>query len=139
MSNAFLSQLHLARSEAIKRNQRVAMCKSSDGALCADSGGWDQGWIVFNDANDDGRREPGELLLYQVAALPPGFRLLGNTNVSRYVSFAGTGGTLLTSGAFQAGTLTLCRLSAGAAEAREIIISSVGRPRIKRTTVASCV
>src|SRR4030095_9054162 len=37
-SNDFLSQLHLARGEAIKRNSHVVICKSGDGSSCSTSG-----------------------------------------------------------------------------------------------------
>lgn len=138
LSNAFLSQLHTARSEAIKRNARVALCKSPDGALCVTAGGWEQGWMVFHDANSNGVRDTQETVIYRVAALPTGFRLSGNSSVAKYVSFSGDGGTHLLSGAFQAGTLTLCKASESSAEAREIIINSVGRPRIRKTMVQMC-
>ena len=66
-------------------------------------------------------------------------RLSGNQNVSRYVSFTPTGATRLIGGGFQAGTLTVCRESAEAGEARQIILNAVGRPRVQRSTVASAV
>lgn len=138
LSNNFLSQLHVARSEAIKRNARAALCKSGDGLVCSSAGGWEQGWILFHDANNNGTREPAEPVLQRADALPPGYRLTGNLHVARYVSFSGTGTTRSTGGAFQAGTLTLCRVAATPGEAREVIISSVGRLRVKRTTVPNC-
>src|SRR6476660_324037 len=49
IANELLSSMHVARSEAIKRNSRVALCKSSDGNACANTGDWEQGWIVFHD------------------------------------------------------------------------------------------
>ena len=58
-ANDLLISLTLARSEAAKRHDRVALCKSADGACCASTGGWEQGWIVFHDANDNGKREGG--------------------------------------------------------------------------------
>lgn len=137
-ANTFMGQLHTARSEAIKRNARVAMCKSADGDTCAVKGGWEQGSLVFHDVDNDGKRDAQETVIYRIPALPAGFRLKGNSSVAKYVSFAATGGTLLASGAFQAGTLTLCRVSEGAGEAREIIINAVGRPRIRKTTVDLC-
>ena len=48
-SNAFLSSLRLARSEAQRRGGRVAVCKSANGESCTSSGGWEQGWIVFHE------------------------------------------------------------------------------------------
>lgn len=39
-----------ARSEAVKRGDRVSICASSDGATCSAAGTWSQGWIVFTDS-----------------------------------------------------------------------------------------
>jgi type IV fimbrial biogenesis protein FimT len=52
-SNELVSAMHVARSEAIKLNTRVSICESSDGANCAATGSWKEGWIVFVDANGD--------------------------------------------------------------------------------------
>jgi type IV fimbrial biogenesis protein FimT len=137
-TNTFVSGLHLARSEAIKRRTRVALCKSADGRVCAQAGGWEQGWIAFEDRNNNGQRDPSESLVQHIQALPHGWRVGGNQNVSRYVSFEATGETRLLSGGFQAGTITICRRSPAVAAARKIVINAVGRARVERTSVQSC-
>lgn len=137
-SNSFLSNLYLTRSEAIKRNARVVLCKSATGLSCATDGNWEQGWIVFHDVNNNATLDLGEVIIQREQALPPNLRLVGNIHVARYVSYSHFGTTKLTSGAFQAGTLTLCRQSLSSGEARHIIISSTGRPRIQKTTVTAC-
>ena len=134
--NGFVSHLYMARAEAIKRNSRVVVCKSPDGSTCATSGGWDQGWIVFHDANNDGLRGADEPVLAHEHAVPSTLRLTGNLNVVNYISFASTGATRLVGGGFQAGTLTLCRESAPGGEGRQIILNAVGRPRVQK--VATC-
>jgi type IV fimbrial biogenesis protein FimT len=138
LANTFLTSLHLARSEAIKRNTRVALCKSADGASCAANGRWDQGWIVFHDADNDAQVGVGEELIRIYEALPGTFALSGNNPVVSYVSYAPTGASRLTSGALQMGTVTLCRVAAGGEDARRIIISGTGRPRVEQANVASC-
>lgn len=138
-TNDLFGSLLLARSEAAKRHARVVVCRSFDGATCAPSGGWEQGWIVFHDANNDGLRQSGELLISRMQALPSDLRLFGNLNVSRYVSFAPTGEARLASGGFQAGTVTLCNPSLHGGDARQIVISATGRPRVQKAQVASCV
>ena len=137
-ANTYLSALYLARSEAIKRNSRTTLCKSADGLSCAANGGWHQGWIIFHDPNHNAAKEDTEVMVHQSPALPTSFRLVGNPNVAKYVSFDGIGGTRLASGAFQAGTLTLCRQSASGSEARQIVINSAGRPRVQKVVVATC-
>jgi type IV fimbrial biogenesis protein FimT len=132
LSNDFLSQLHLARSEAIKRNSRVAICKSGDGSSCSESGDWEQGSIVFHDANDNGLREVDEQLIQRGQPLPDDFRFTGNQNVRHYISFDPRGVT------HQAGALTLCSRSTEPVTARQVVISMVGRPRIKKTSLESC-
>ncbi|WP_052812842.1 GspH/FimT family pseudopilin [Desulfonatronum thioautotrophicum] len=63
VTNEFVSALNLARSEAIKRGGDVHVCRSSNGATCATSGHWGQGWLIA-DENDtpirvrEGLREP---------------------------------------------------------------------------------
>src|SRR5947209_2461821 len=50
-TNDLFAGMLMARSEAVKRRSRVALCKSSDGQSCTAAGGWEQGWIVFHDSN----------------------------------------------------------------------------------------
>lgn len=138
-SNAFLSYLHLARSEAIKRNSRVVLCKSADAVSCVTSGGWEQGWLVFHDANKNAVLDSGEEVIERAQPLPASLRMTGNQHVDSYVSFVPTGATQLVGGAFQAGTLTLCWQSAlGGGEARKIFLNAVGRPRVQKVTVSAC-
>lgn len=115
------------RSEALKRHQRVVLCVSGDGADCASEGGWEQGWIVFEDGNENGRRDADEPLMRTGEARPGRVGISGDGSVGRYVSYVASGRTQqLVTGAWQAGTLTIC--SEGLA--RRIIINRVGRPRI---------
>ncbi|MBC5768248.1 GspH/FimT family pseudopilin [Ramlibacter albus] len=137
-SNDLLANLRLARNESIKRRGRVALCKSADGSRCTSTGGWEQGWIVFHDTDNDGVRDEAEPIVHRVGALPVGWRLAGNANVARYISYDPSGTTKLLSGAFQVGTLTVCHASAGPTEARQVILSIAGRPRIQKTTVKNC-
>jgi type IV fimbrial biogenesis protein FimT len=138
LSNSFLVHLHLARSEATKRNARVALCKSADGSTCTTSNDWSQGWIVFHDVNNNAQVNTGEDVLHVHEAIPNSQILRGNTPVANYVSYASMGGARMISGAFQAGTLTLCRPSASSGEGRRIVISATGRPRIETVNVATC-
>ena len=136
-SNALMSSLFLARHEAIKRNGRVVMCKTTDGIHCAASGGWEQGWIIFHDVNNNSLREDTEQIIQQQMALSGSLRMTGNTTVASYISFVSTGGTRLVNGGFQAGTLTLCRASASG-DARQIILNAAGRPRVQKAVMPSC-
>lgn len=138
VTQAYVASLHLARGEAIKRNGRVVLCKSANGEACAPSGGWEQGLIVFHDRNNNAQRDAGEAVIRRVDDMPPGYRIAGNSTVARYVSFTPYGGTRHVSGAFQAGTITLCRQSLEPSDARQVVINSVGRARIQRVKLAEC-
>lgn len=137
-SNDFLAAMYQARSEAIKRNGPVGLCKSATGRGCTVSGGWEQGWIVFHDPNNNGTADAGELIVHHTQALPAGFKLSGNQNVASYISFTPSGRTRLVSGAFQAGTLTLCKAFGTEIGARQIVINNVGRARVNKLSASAC-
>jgi type IV fimbrial biogenesis protein FimT len=137
VTNEIVSSLHLARSEAIKRSSRTVMCISATGTSCAASGDWHQGWLIFHDANNNAALDAGETVIQFRKAMPAGFRLTGNDHVSQYISYAPDGGTKMTSGAWQAGTLTVCNESA-LSYSRKIIINKTGRPRTVKVVLASC-
>jgi type IV fimbrial biogenesis protein FimT len=136
-AGAFMTSVRLARSEAARRGGRVVMCRSA-GEGCAALGGWEQGWMVFHDANNNAEFDAGEPVIEQTEPVAEGLKFSGNQNVARYISFVSLGGTRMASGGFQAGTLTLCRHSPSPVEARQIVISSAGRFRLQRTQVDSC-
>jgi type IV fimbrial biogenesis protein FimT len=137
-ANTMFSHLALARSEAIKRNSRVAICKSSDGSTCASTGDWNQGWIVFADTDNSGSINADEQLITVMPALSSGFSFVGNSSVSSYISYDSQGMTKLKSGGFQAGTITLCpAVPAPAGNGREIILSGSGRSRIAKISTCS--
>jgi type IV fimbrial biogenesis protein FimT len=122
----FLTTLNLARSEAIKRGGNVAICASDDGADC-DEDSWEEGWIVFFDANGDANGLAGSIdandTLIRV------FDSVGSTNITTFtvdlfeynnLGFSATGGTQ---------TLLICPASENAANARSIVVGPSGRGR----------
>lgn len=137
-SNALFSSFSLARSESIKRGNRVVVCKSADGLVCSAGDDWSQGWIVFSDLDNDGAVNGGEQIIHKNPAMPAGYSFSGNANVSSYVSFDTQGMTKLTSGANQMGTLTLCPPApAIGGSGRDIILSASGRARIVKITTCA--
>lgn len=134
----FVSAAHLARTDAIRRNGRVVLCKSADGAACASAGGWEQGWIVFHDLNNNGKHDAGEEQVARGGPLSHGLLLRGNAGVDDYVSYTAEGTSRKVNGAFQAGTFTLCVGSSSSAEGRSIVINATGRVRSQVTAVAAC-
>lgn len=137
-TNNFLAGLALARSESIRRGRRVVLCKSSNGSDCTKAGEWSGGWLVFEDANNDAVRDASETVIRHAEKLPQDWRLSGNFHVANYISYHPTGRSRLVSGAFQAGTLTLCELAVEENEGVQIVISSAGRPRSVKLDLKSC-
>lgn len=137
-ANTLFSHMSLARSEAVKRNTRVVVCKSSDNSTCANSGDWSQGWIVFVDLDNDASVAIGEQIITTMSALAAGYSFAGNANVSNYISYDGQGIPKLTSGGFQSGTLTLCPAAPSpSGSGRHVILSSSGRLRIAKINTCS--
>lgn len=121
--NNFFHALFLARSEAIKRGAVVTVCKSADGSTCLSSGAWNSGWIVFvNQDHDEAPvRDEGEPILQVYSGWPRG-EITSNRPAYSFRPYV--------QGVVN-GTIIFCD-SRGSAEARAIIISHTGRPRISQ-------
>jgi type IV fimbrial biogenesis protein FimT len=131
-ANSFVASAQLARSEAIKRNRPVHVCRSADGATCATSGAWQQGWIVWSDDNGNGTLDAGEAIVQIQQALSADYQL--NSSVGGYdLAFQPVGG------GSSAATLKLCRASPSpGAQERQIKIDATGRPSVTTTHTATC-
>jgi type IV fimbrial biogenesis protein FimT len=130
-TNDFVTALNLARSEAVKRGDRVTVCKSSDQISCSGSGGWDQGWIVFADVNGDGViTDPATNVLRVHGSLTGNVSLNGDASLGDYVSYVSSGATRQIGGgisATQSGVVILCDERGFTDKAKGIQISSTGR------------
>ncbi len=134
-TNQLITDLNLARSEAVKRGRQVVVRKVG-------ANGWEEGWEIFADVsrngananvfNDNGDEilcEPNEdCLLRQSPALALGFTLRGNNNFTNFVRY-GPDGTSNTIGSFAVcdnqdgkGNLSL--------KSKLIIINRMGRIRL---------
>ena len=123
--------MQMARAEAIKRGHRVNLCKSADGAHCADGGGWAQGFILHGDFDRTGEVEGTDTILRYEPA-PKDIHVFANRPLKDYVSYTSFGHARLLSGALQMGTFTLCKPGRRAVE---VVLVASGRVRIARTRV----
>lgn len=128
--NSFVSSLALARSEAVKRRQRVVVCVSSDGSTCSNNGTYESGWIVYVDTVQNGTRDNNEELLWVSEQLPVNFTLRANGNFTNSIYYLASGKS---SGANNLGTgsVYLCKGSA-VDKARMIIVNGAGRVRLAK-------
>jgi type IV fimbrial biogenesis protein FimT len=138
--SALADGLRRTRFEAIKSNGRAVMCKSADGAQCTSQGDWTQGWVVFQDTNNNGEVDLalGERIWYREQPMLESMRMSGNTPIKNYVSYTSFGRAELLSGAFQAGTFTVCFKSSVPTDVFSVIINNMGRARVQKTIVPSC-
>jgi type IV fimbrial biogenesis protein FimT len=120
------ASMSYARSEAIKRSTRVSLCRSADGRQCATNVGWESGWVVFVDDDQDGHVSADEAVLRAEVAASTGIRISGNRPVEDYISYTSLGQARLISGGLQMGTLTVCR---SGLRAIQVVLANSGRVR----------
>ncbi len=124
--NTLIADINLTRIEAIKRNNKVILCESNDGAYCSRTQQWQSGWIIFSDHNNNNKRDENELIIRTQNPLKGGSELqyLG-FRTGYFVSFYSTGITN------NNGTFTLC--SGKSKYNQTVIIARTGRARLSNT------
>lgn len=135
--NELVTAMTLARSEALKRGNRVSLCRTSSygSALptCGQGDGWEDGWIIFNDPNEDGVPNDVDDVLYVHEPLGKGdITLRGDTNVSTRIHYHATGRV---AGTF--GNLVRCDGRGAGEHARVITFPLSGRVRVSKGTAAT--
>ena len=126
--NRMMGDLALARSEAIKRNAMVTLCKSRDGVSCTDDSAWHEGWLVFADDNNNHDIDSGEMILHVQERLAGDMKLrYGETGGYHYVRYNSTGE------AWPGATFTFCD-GRGAQNAKAVVVYWTGRPRVSGKT-----
>lgn len=146
-ANALVSTFNFARSEAVKRGTPVTVCRSSDStsadnpatpvpSCTTSSPGWESGWIVFVDNDNDGTRDANEQLLRIHEPLPGKLTLRSGANVQNYLSYQANGTSRGNTGLTN-DTFRLCD-DRGTASAYSIVINQTGRVRVSKTPPASC-
>lgn len=121
--NQIVSAIQLARSEAIKRNMIVTLCKSADQKTC--SGNWPDGQIVFIDREGRGQVQTPDDIIRVFDRLTPHATLQwkGSRGSQDYLQITPYGGLEV-----QNGTFLYC--STDQRYVRKISISPTGRVKI---------
>ena len=122
--NELVASLNYARSEAVRRNQRVSICHSDDGTTCSGSN-YDDGWIIFEDIDqDEDRDDPTDEILRVQTALPQNLSLGANFGAGGDdLSFRPSGRSNGT------GSVVLCKNN-DLTKARAIFMVTNGRVRL---------
>lgn len=128
-ANDLVTALAYARSEAVSRAVRVAVCGRQDDLNCTGSGIWDGGFLVFVDADGNGAPDGAGDILRVRAPMEGANTLRSNRAV---VTFQPSG--------FSTGsnaTVNLCD-TRGDANGRAIILNNQGRVRVAAVTAGGC-
>jgi len=130
-ANDFVTSLNVARSEAVKRGDRVTICKSANNTSCAGGGDWQQGWIIFTDSNSDATVNNTDEILRTHGSLDSNLTLSGVIgSVTSYVSYTNNGSSqIVGGGGAQTGTIVLCDSRGFGDKARAIVINASGQIR----------
>jgi type IV fimbrial biogenesis protein FimT len=127
VTNELVFALQLARSEAVKRGQRVTVCKSANALnpvpACSSTGQWQQGWLVFVDFGDRGVVDSDDTVIHvyggsQNAAITA-------INFSQFASYLPTGRSEGSSW-LPNDTMRVCLEG----HARKVIVNKLGRVRL---------
>ena len=126
-TNNLTSALAIARSEAVKRAQRVTVCGVADPSAgtpeCTDDA-WSSGWIVFVDTGDVGDATGDTILRVQQPNVANAPDITADANFSTYVSYLPSGVAEGAAGAPDGDdTISLCIDSIG----RDIKVGTTGR------------
>jgi len=133
--NGWLGDLQYTRAEAIKRGQTVTLCISSDGSTCATGTSWQQGWIVFADANGNATVDSGEAILRTQATLTGNNTFVADNSV-RSITFNREG----FAAGLPAGNVTL-RLHDSTSQSgltRCVAVTTVGRTSVQKAGTGNC-
>jgi len=124
--NRLVTALSLARSEAVKRNATVAMCRAS-GSNCSNAVNWENGWVVFADnVTQNGTINAGEQVLQVYEGMPQGYTMRPGATFANWIAFQPTG-QMLGSGGAATDSFRVCDDTQAAAERRLIQVNLIGR------------
>jgi type IV fimbrial biogenesis protein FimT len=126
----FVAALQFAKAEAVARVSPMTLCKSADLTGCTDNGGWQQGWIVFSDANGDAgvTAGDGDAVLLSHAALDPKITFGGTAGVSDFITLRQSGTSSITT----VEVLIMCDDRGFDRNARGILITITGRGSVMK-------
>ncbi|MEC9341426.1 MAG: GspH/FimT family pseudopilin [Pseudomonadota bacterium] len=132
-TNTLIGHINLARSEAIKRNQPVALCRSADptaaNPVCGGSANdWTSGWIVFVDDDDNGVFDGDLAKLLRRWAPSTSVTIRTNSTVNNNLQIDRRGGT---NEGGNSGVFAICD-DRGVGSGRQINVGPVGRPELQK-------
>ena len=129
-ANELVANLAAARMEALRRNGRVVLCSSADGASCSTDRA-SGGWLAFADADGDNTVDAGEETLLAYTAPAP-ITLLANAAIADgVIQFRSDGLARDKTGALLSGEIRICIPTTQPAQnIRNVKVDAGGRVRV---------
>jgi type IV fimbrial biogenesis protein FimT len=143
LTNELVADLQFARSEAIKRNQPVSVCRANASFNgCGADANWENGWIVFEETagNANGAVDAGEDIIRRHNGTSVGgatIRVVDAANLDTELVFQSDGVPVSETGQSLRGTFRICD-NGDTDSARGVIIARSGNVRAQRGGFASC-
>jgi type IV fimbrial biogenesis protein FimT len=130
-AKTFADAIETARSQAVFRNQRTVLLPKRE---------WHLGWTLFVDADDDGIKDAGEVLILENAAIEK-IKINDNFPGAKLISFIGSGEGRQPGrrnrGAIIMGSMTICPKVSG--EGIKLSLNRAGRLRSEKITYDECI
>lgn len=133
-----LSTLMSAKAEAVGRNYPVQVCirnEAADG--CANNGQWEDGWLAYVDANDDGALDAGEDILQIHSPLSAGTTARATGTLANSVTYRPNGLTSLSG----TESLVICDARGFGTNSRILTVSILGKVsilKVEESGVGTC-
>jgi type IV fimbrial biogenesis protein FimT len=129
-STVFAS-INNATNDSFLRGQRLVMCPSDTSRMCISGHEWSQGWIVFEDNNENRQRDQDERLVQTQDAFESDLRMFSSVGRTRIVFQAG-GANFGSNAHFK-----LCHPDYPGLS-RSLYLANNGRTRVKATPNIPC-
>lgn len=145
-TTSLFSDLYYARSVAIKRKEKVTLCRSADAMaanpVCGGTGNtWSDGWIVFVNIDGAANAFDGNDVLLKVGAPPSdNVEIISNNNADQFIEYNTDGSLNLN---LAPSVYAVCADfdrdgNYDENRGREIRINPIGRPVITVGSIPSC-
>lgn len=148
--NNLVADMNLARTEAIKRNSPVVMCRSgnpvSNSPVCCETNAtgctsedWSSGWLVYAYGNNDVTERSfdsglGDELIKRESQLPGGIKIKTNSIGNNWLIYGPTGAIREASAALYG----ICNDPASGFGRRLVTVSLTGRANIDKNDSVAC-
>jgi type IV fimbrial biogenesis protein FimT len=126
-TNDLVVAMQAARAEAVGRNAATTLCKkNADGTDCSTAGGWQEGWLIFVDPDQDASVDVGEEIVKIHDALSGHLTFYGTEEVADFITFRASGQTSISS----TQTLIVCDERGYDSYAKGMIVTILGRASV---------